>query len=61
MLIFQVQTQQKIKSFLINQYDLIKIEFTLFCSNDLIEIRNSGILKYNFLIIALIFGTNLTF
>ena len=55
MLIFQVQTQQKIKSFLINQYDLIKIEFTLFCSNDLIEIRNSGILKYNFLIIALIF------
>ena len=55
MLIFQVQTQEKIKSFLINQYDLIKIEFTLFYSNDLIEIRNSGILKYIFLIIALIF------
>ena len=39
MLIFQVQTQQRIKSFLINQYDLIKIEFTLLCSNDLIETK----------------------
>ena len=39
MLIFQVQTQYKIKFFLINQYDLIKIEFTLFCSNDLIETK----------------------